>query len=254
MPTFIAYWDCTISGGWNMHGYSGWNNKGFKARLAALRLAVQAAAAEAVNVNLHGNTWIFTGPEYAFGNASTNGGGPAKPAIHVNTTLETQLRNTLAALTNVYGTLLLVPGTIPVWEGQRGARTARNTCYGYYGGAQVWRVDKLRDVGEVSLEESRNRYLVFRSGAGYASVAVNGNTYGTEICADATHGGTLPNQVERHIVVGQGVGQPAIANKSTEFLIVAAAGTYGVYDDHLNAVASYGNEAVGDVTLYYYQA
>lgn len=252
MPTFIAYWDCTISAGLNGHGFlMGWNNKSLKARIIALRLAVQTAAAEALAQGLRGNTWIFAAPEYAFANAEA---GLNKPAVHVSTAQELELRNALAGLTNVYGTLLIAAGSVPVWEGQRGARVARNTCYGYYGGAQVWRVDKRRGVGEVTQDEERNRHLVFRPGTGFASVNVAGNTYGVEICADATGGGTLPGNVQRHIVVGQGVGFAAIANKSTELLVVAAMGTHGVYDNHRNAIASYANAHLGDVTMYYYRA
>ncbi len=46
--------------------------------------------------------------------------------------------------------------------------------------------------------------------------------------ADATGAGTLPGQVNRHVIVGQGVGHAVIANKALDYQIVAEAGNYSV--------------------------
>lgn len=253
MPPFIAIWNCV--------GARNWSGKGFPARVNSMRLAVAAAVVEAGAVAA-GTTWLFTAPEYAFGNAEA---GLRKAAVQVSTALETKLINTMTQLTTTHPAMILAPGTIPVWEGQRGVRTARNTSYGFYNGAQVWRVDKRQGVGEVTQSEELNRLLRFRPGLGHVTAVVATNTYGVEICKDATAGGTLPGTVERHLILGQGVSHYvpgfahlSIANKATQLQIVAEPGGYGVWDYRVHAVGiqilPYRHEDVDGVRIYYYLA
>jgi hypothetical protein len=247
VPTFIAFWNCTL--------VDGWQRKRFDERLTALASAVFTAEIEMrmrmTNIN---STWIFVAPEYAF--AGVDRDAP-KPAEHVSTETERELLNEMARLTRDYRNLLLAPGSIPVRDENQG----RNSAHAYFGGRPVWRVDKCVGVGEVTPQEAAARTLIFRPGLGYASAEVDNIRYGAEICRDSTGSGTLPGPVQRHIVVGQGVGvgigKDYICNKATELLIVADPGAFGVYNCSTPAktqVRSCGNETALGCKLHYFVA
>ena len=244
MPTFIAFWNCTM--------VEGWQKKKFSQRLTAMAAAVFTAEVEMrmkmSNIN---STWIFVAPEYAF--AAIDRDAP-KPAEQVTTKTEKKLLDEMARLTKDYRNLLLAPGSIPVREDQH----ARNTAHAYFRGLPVWRCDKCVGVGEVTSTESVERTLMFKSGLGYATASVDDVIYGAEICKDSTGEGTLPKAVQRQIVVGQGVGvgsgKDYIAIKATEFLVVADPGAFGVWDCSTSTkkkILPYGNESVLGAKLHY---
>ena len=243
MPLFVSFWNCTLS--------AGWQDKSFAERITAL-------GAAAFNANLEARArraalWLFVAPEYAFAGPDQ---GDAKPAEQVPATDETTLTGMLSALTHRYDNLLIAPGTIAVKEGPASARKARNTSHAYHGGNPVWNFSKCRGVGEVTAEEARFKLLVFRPGLGSATATVAGTLFGAEICADATGTGTLGQAVAVHVVLGQGVGAVTIQNRATQYLVVADAAAYGVYDyrpGHGGApVASYKHEDSLGTRLYYY--
>lgn len=236
---FIAIWNCTAS--------KLWSGRGFNARLNFLRNAVPVAATEAVG-RAGGLPWIFAAPEYAFSNANSE---EAKAAVQVSTGLERDLINAARALSGTNQTMVLAPGTVPVVEGSRPERWARNTSYGFFNGAQVWRVDKRKGVGEVSQEELIHRYMVFRSGVGYATATIAGTTYGIEICADACNAGTLPVHVQRHLILASGADVKHTHDMSTELKIIADVGGFGVYKQR-QAIEPYGEADVEDTKMYYF--
>ena len=235
MP-FVAIWNCSV--------VDAWRTKTLDQRITALHAAVFTANVEAKMKSATAD-WIFVAPEYAFAAPAVH--GMTYPAVHVTALQEGTFRNALSAISEKYPTLVLAPGTIVVTDAPN---RGRNTGYGYRNNAQLWRVDKRTNVSEVPAT------MTFQAGTGQASANVGGTTYGMEICADATGGGTLPAQVNRHIVVGAGVGHAAIANKALDVQIVADGGNYSVtrYNNGNGgtAVRSYKSEKSLDVPLYYY--
>lgn len=236
--TFIAIWNCS--------GTPAWYSRGFNRRIATFRNAVTTAGAEAVQLVGRQN-WIFVAPEYAFSNMH---GGSDKAAEQVSTALELQFRNAALGLSGVHRPMVCAPGTIPVVEGQRPVRRARNTSYGFFNGAQVWRLDKRRGVGEVD----NSGMMVFQSGVGFATANVGGITYGIEICADACNAGTLRVDVERHIILAAGADSEHTHDRSTEMKIIADPGNYGVWHHDAGKVEPYNTVVVDGTDLHYYDA
>lgn len=228
MPTkLVAIWNCTIA--------PGWNALTMQRRLAAFGAAFHTARQKA------GVTWtvshahadaphcIFLAPEYAFADPDA---GRAKPVEQTSADRVNDLLRRARELTQDHQGMLVFPGTVAFRE--RVASDyyrAWNAGFACYRGNILTRFEKRVSVGEVTPQDTIGTpRLSFTSGLGYGTFTVAGRTYGLEICADATNGGTLPNQVHVHMVVGQGVGAAAIANKGTQYLIVADPGNYAVVD------------------------
>jgi hypothetical protein len=231
MPrALVAFWNCTIS--------KHWSETNLQKRITSLQAATFTAQVEAdtkMGAGSRIDTWIFTAPEYAFAQD------------HVLPASNIQVQATLSQITSKYGSLLLVPGTIAVKDA---SNYAKNLCQVYQNGAEVCSFGKKNGVGEVAA----NSGLTFSNGQGYGTFALNAITYGVEICKDATDG-VLPNNVDIHIVVGQGVGHNAIHNKATRYLIVAdSLGNHGVFNYTAGGqeVKPYRKEASLGEDIYYF--
>jgi hypothetical protein len=254
MPPFIAFWNPTV--------VNGWEATRFRDRLNALDVAVTTArAARTLRVGALAE-WLFLAPEYTFAGVDRN---RPKAAEHVGAADLVDLLRELTRISGADPTLLLAPGTIAHQErAVAGISGAKNTSYAFRNGMLVWSFSKRLPVGEVTVQEAVARRLVFHPGLGYGKATVNAVTYGAEICRDASHGGTLPGNVQRQVVIGAGVahypgnGNPDhyIANKATELQIVADYGSFGVYDYRNGlagqAIAPYAQGAAGGAAIHYF--
>jgi hypothetical protein len=254
MPTFIAFW--------NWLPDSLWQTRDFDHRLRCLASVVFTAEIE-LRMKLDkpaADTWLLVSPEYTFAAPLKKSHG--KPAMQTSTANEGKLLAEMKRLTNDYPHLLLAPGTIAVAE-QRPMppHWARNTSHAYSGGNPVWRVDKCQSVGEISTKDAEDNFLQFKSGVGYATAVINNRTYGAEICKDATGAGTLPQMVQRHVVLAAGAAhvtpepRTSVKNKATELQIIADYANPSVYDytgDFKKEIKPYGKETLFETTIHYY--
>ncbi|HEU0078701.1 MAG TPA: hypothetical protein VFQ76_13700 [Longimicrobiaceae bacterium] len=226
MPTkLVAIWNCTMGQNWNTLGM----DRKLVAFRGAFHQARQKAAVTWAVDPAHAPQCIFVAPEYAFADPHA---GAAKPVEQTSTAAVEELLRTARDLTQEHQGVLAVPGTVAFREKVSNEYyRAWNASFACYRGAVLTRFEKRSGVGEVTPQETIGTpRLGFMSGLGYGTFTLNGRSYGLEICADATHGGTLPGQVDVHVVVGQGVGAAAIANKGTQYLIVADPGNFTVVD------------------------
>jgi hypothetical protein len=242
MPKLVAFWNATKA--------SNWSDKTFQKRLQSLKIATFTASVEAHQKSVPEGAGtvgiIFVAPEYTFANADA---GNKKPAEHVSVNDEGIYVATLRSISQTRTNMFLMPGTIAV---KTLADAARNTCHAYHNDNAVLNFSKCQPVGEVANDDG----LTFQPGVGYGSVVADNESFGAEICKDATGDGTLPNNVRYHLVTGQGVGHDAIFNRATGYQIVADFSSFGVYDYTSNRggqkVSSYKNEEADGARLYYY--
>lgn len=225
MPStvLVAIWNCTLA--------DDWQNRPMVERIAAFTDAVGRAQVKAATIAAIDRAQtvqcIFVAPEYAFADPL---GAAAKPAQQTSTDAVATLINAAKALSDLHRGMILVPGTIAYkeWVASNYWR-AWNASFACHRNSVLTRFEKRTGVGEVTaLETAGPTQLAFLGGVGYGKFTLDGHSYGLEICKDATGGGTLPDNVDVHVVMGQGVGDAAIQPKGNQYLIVADPGNLDV--------------------------
>lgn len=246
----VAIWNCTMG--------QNWNGLTMDRKLVAFSAAFQKARQKAAitwsvsHDPAHAPHCIFVAPEYAFADPDA---GNAKPAEQTSVASVDELVRTARALTQEHQGVLAIPGTVAFRERVTDDYfRAWNAGFAFYRGAVATRFEKRTGVGEVTPQDTIGApRLGFMSGLGYGTFNAGGHSYGLEICADATNGGTLPARVDVHVVVGQGVGAAAIANKGDEYLVVGDPGNLAVVDSTVaNRVKRAGSEDTMEGTRIHY--
>ena len=206
VPELIVFWKCSDN--------TVWDGLRFRDRLEQFRSAVRMAGLVRLNAMPGNGVWMFLGPEYAFGRR--NHGRP-QAAEQVTPAKEQSLLQEMAVMTQADHSLLLIPGTIVVRDTPGNQGRARNTSHAYFDGLPVWRFGKIRNLGEV---DPNDQTTAFMPGTGWGMTDIHQTTYGGEICADATGQGTLPEQVDVHVIQGQSVNHNDVKNKARQLQVV----------------------------------
>jgi hypothetical protein len=221
----VAIWNCTMA--------PGWQKLDINDRVDALRSAIRKAEQKSIAAACGGRC-ILVAPEYAF--AAVENPQNAKPAEQAEKHVLDYLIGECKLLTTHYRGTVLIPGTV-AWKERVTSDWYRawNAGFAFYQGQMLTRWEKRVGVGEISAQDAVAKpRLSLGAGLGYGQFDNQGHSWGLEICRDATHGGTLPVDVDLHVVVGQGVGLGVghnfIHNRGIEYSIVADPGAFDVVD------------------------
>jgi hypothetical protein len=241
----VGFWNCTLS--------TDWSTLTMEQRITKMRAASFSVDIEGrmqSKAGLEPIQTIFVAPEYAFSkecpaNQAIN---LRKPAFQTDAAGFEQLLTAVKEETRKRPYMLMVPGTIAHSKNEE----AMNTCIAVLGGRVRSVFHKKEGVGEVQEGDG----LAFKPGTGSGLMTESGKTFLLQICKDATvaaDAGAPTFDVQ--IVVGQGVGEAAIARRGTHLLIVADAGNYGVIDLRTNRkLLFYRKDKVLDCDIYFYRA
>lgn len=214
--TLVAIWNsCNPDHEATITDTDPWDNMSAAEKYAELKVAIETAANE-FTVRFQGSTatprWIFVGTEYALGNKQV-------PASEMLDTL-TKIRGLSGENSNP----LIVPGTGMMENPDTTKSSVYNYTVAFHAGQKVAEVAKKGNVSEPVTEGS-----TFKKGNGKATFDISGNTFGVQICQDATGTVPFPSDVDVQIVTGRGVGIRAstgglaglgISEQASKYIIV----------------------------------